>query len=57
MNKSFWNAIVVFVFLLSADALAVEVGVGVAGGGVVVGGRGESRETLHNYDRLERDVR
>lgn len=56
MNKSFWSATVVFVFLLSANALAVGVGVGVSGG-VVGGGRSESRETLHNYDRLERDVR
>jgi hypothetical protein len=56
MNKLFRSAIVAFAFLLSADALAVGVGVGVTGG-VANGGRGESPETLHNYDRLERDVR
>lgn len=54
MNKFFWSTLIVFV--LSANALAVEVGVDVSGG-VVGGGHGESRETLHNYDRLERDVR
>lgn len=55
MNKLFRSAIVAFAFLLSADALAVGVGVGVIGG-VANGGRGESPETLHNYGRLERDT-
>lgn len=54
MKKFFWS--VAITFLLSANAPAVDVGVGVSGG-VVGGGRGESRETRHNYDRLERDIR
>ena len=54
MNKFFWSITVAF--LLSVNASAVDIGVGVSGG-AVGGGRGESRETLHNYDRLDSDAR